>query len=119
MTLMVAPLNTFYYNLEEVKKVLLNDLNKVTKWFLENYIVLNAGKCHFTCLGKNTENGTFIFKDTIINKSKEEKILAVTIDNRLTFSRHISELDKNTSQKISALSRISNQLNDSEEKPSF
>ena len=34
-------------------------------------MVLNAGKCHFMCLGKNTENETFIFKDTMY-KSKEE-----------------------------------------------
>ena len=102
------------YNLKEVKEVLLNDLNKVTEWFFENYMVLNAGKCHFMCLGKNTENETFTFKDTIMNNSKEEKILGVIIDNRLTFSSHIRELCKKASQKISALSRISNQLNDSE-----
>ena len=105
--------NTFYtsgYNL----KVLLNDLNKVTEWFLENYMVLNAGKCHFMCLGKNTENETFSVKDTIMNNSKEEKILGVIIENRLTFSTHIRELCEKASQKISALSRISSQLNDSE-----
>ena len=49
-----------------------------------------------------------------MTNSKEEKILGVIIDNRLTFSRHIRELCKKASQKISALSRISNQLNDSE-----
>ena len=50
--------NTFYtsgYNL----KVLLNDLNKVTEWFLENYMVLNAGKCHLMCRGKNKQKGNF------------------------------------------------------------
>ena len=101
---------TFYasgYNPEEEKEVLLNDLKKVTEWFFENYMVLNAGKCHFMCLGKNTENETFIFNDTIMNNSKEEKIPGVTLDNRLR------ELSKKA-QKISTLSRISNQLNDSE-----
>ena len=44
----------------------------------------------------------------------KKKILGVTIDNRFTFSNHIKELCKKASQKISALSRISNQLNDSE-----
>ena len=109
--------NTLYtsgYNLKEVKEVLLNDLNKVTEWFFENYMVLNAGKCHFMCLGKNTENETFTFKNTIMNNNKEEKILGVIIDNRQTFSSHIRELCKKASQKISALSKISNQLNDSE-----
>ena len=59
------------YNL--LLEVLLNDLNKVTEWFFENYMVLNAGKCHFVCYGKNVENETFIVKDNIMNNSKEEK----------------------------------------------
>ena len=70
------------------------------------------------CLGKNTVNETFTFKDTIMNNIKEEKILGVIIDGRLTFSSHIRELCKKTSQKMLALSRTSNQLNDSE-KPFF
>ena len=49
-----------------------------------------------------------------MNNSKEEKLLGVIIDNRLTFSSHMRELCKKASQKRSALSRISNQLNDSE-----
>ena len=71
-------------------------------------MVLNAGKCHFMCLGKNTENETFIFKDTIMNSSKEE--------NRLTFSSHMRVLCKKATQKIFLLSRILNQFNDSERK---
>ena len=78
-------------------------------------MVLNTGKCLFMCLGKNTENETFIFKDIIMNNSKE-KILGVTIDNRPTFSSHIRELGKKASQKIMALSGISNQINDSQKK---
>ena len=77
-------------------------------------MVLNAEKCHLMCLGKNTENETFTFKDTIMSNSKEEKILGVIIDNRLIVSSHITELCKKASQKMLALSRISNQLNDFE-----
>ena len=54
--------------------------------FFENYTLLNAGECHFMCLGKKTENETFIFKDTIMNNGKEEKILGVIIGNRLTLA---------------------------------
>ena len=81
--------NTLYtpgYNLKEIEEVLLNDLNKVTELFFENCMVLNAGECHFMCLGKKTENETFIFKDTIMNNGKEEKILGVIIGNRLTLA---------------------------------
>ena len=59
------------------------------------------GKCHFMCVGKNTENETSTLKDSIKNNSKEEKILGVIIENRLTFNSHIRELCKKTLQKIS------------------
>ena len=48
---------------------------------------------------QNTENETFIFKVTMMNTRKAEKILAVAIDNRLTFSSHIRKLCKNSFQK--------------------
>ena len=54
-------------------------------------MALNSGKYHFMCLETNTENETFIFKDT-----------------------YIRQLSKKAPQKISAVSRISNQLSDSE-----
>ena len=78
--------NTLYTsgdNLNEIKEVLLNDLNKVTEWFVKYYIVVNARKCNFMCLGKNIENKTFTLKDSIMNNSKEEKILGVVIENRI------------------------------------
>ena len=53
-------------------------------------MALNLGKHHFICFETNTEIENFIFKDT-----------------------YIRELSKKAPQKISALSRISNQLNDS------
>ena len=35
------------------------DFDLVSKWFEENYMILNADKCHFMCLGKDTENETY------------------------------------------------------------
>ena len=43
-----------------------------------------------------------------MDNSKEEKILDVTVDNKLTSSSHIRELCKKASEKISVLSRILN-----------
>ena len=55
-------------------------------------MVVNVGKCHFTCLGENAENEAFVFKDAIMNNIKKEKIQGVTIENKLTFFSHIREL---------------------------
>ena len=73
---------------------------------------LNDGKCLSVCLGKDTRNETFIFKGLVMKNSKEQKILGITIDNKLTFKSHIRNLCKNASQKTGALSRLSNHLND-------
>ena len=64
------------------------------KWFYENRMALNVGKCHFMCFGKDTGNETFIFKGLVMKSSKGQKILGVTIDNKLTFKSHIKNLCK-------------------------
>ena len=51
-----------------------------------------------------------------MKKRKEQKILGVTIDNKLIFKIHIKNLCKKVSQKISALSMLSNHLNDSQKR---
>ena len=109
--------NTFYTfgdNLKRNKDNLRSSFDTVHQWFYENYVVLNAGKCHFMCLGNNTENETFLFHNILIENSKEQKILGVIIDNKLDFKSHISELCKKASQKVAALSTLSSYLHNSE-----
>ena len=66
-------------------------------------MTLNAGKSHFMCFEKDTTNETFIFKGLVMKNSKEQKILGVTIDNKLTLKSHIKNLCKKASQNIGAL----------------
>ena len=70
-------LYAFGLNLDEVKNVLHTDFDEVTRWFYENYIIPNAGKCHFMCIGKDTSNKTFIFKNLVTKNSKEQKSLGL------------------------------------------
>ena len=77
-------------------------------------MVLNAEMCDFMCLGKDARNEIFILKGLVTKNSKEQKILGVTIDNKLTFKSHIKNLCEKTSQKIRVLLRFSNNLNDSQ-----
>ena len=93
-------LYTFRDNLKKIKDNLRNSFDTVHQWFYENYMVLDAGKCHFMCLGNNTENETFLFHNIHMENSKERKILSVTIDNKLNFKSHISELCKRLLRKF-------------------
>ena len=54
-------------------------------------MVLNADKCHFMCLGKDTENETFIFNNFIFSNNNEEKILGITIDNKVTLKFYVEK----------------------------
>ena len=50
--------------------------------------------CNFTC------------NDTTIESSKEEKVLGITIDDKLTFTSHLGNIIKKVNQKLHALSRV-------------
>ena len=82
---------------------------KITWLQIQGNVILCA-------LGKIQKNETFIFKDTIMNNSKEEKILRFTIDNKLILLLVVTSENyvKKFLKKAMALSRISNQLNDYE-----
>ena len=41
------------------------------------------------CLGQNTVNETFVYDNTEMKNSTEEKILRVIIDNKLRFKSHV------------------------------
>ena len=71
------------------------------------------------CLGKDRKNETFTFNNLIFNNSNEEKTLGIAIDNKLTFKSHITILCKKTAQKIEALLRLLNHLNDSRKRLIF
>ena len=114
--------NTLYScgnNLVEVKQTLRGDFQIVTKWFYENYMVLNSSKCHFMCIDKNTGKDTYLFNNNEMKISSEEKVLGITIDNKRKFKSHVKNLCKKASQKIWALSHLTNYLNDSEKKLIF
>ena len=52
-------------------------------------MVFNQGKCNFMCLGRNTENETFVFKNKIIKNCEKQNFLEIIIDNKLKFKSHV------------------------------
>ena len=54
---------------------------------------------------------TLNINHTQIKSSKEEKLLGITIDNKLTFQKHVNNLCNKVSQKLNALTRIASYIN--------
>ena len=75
--------NTLYafgYNLEEIKNAMRFDFGLVSKWFEENYIVLNADKCHFMFLGmiRNIKLLSLIISSSLITMNRKYMGLPLT-----------------------------------------
>ena len=69
-------------------------------------MVLNPDKCHFMVLGDSNCTCNFTCNGTTIESSKEEKVLGIGIDDKLTFTSHLGNIIKKANQKLHALSRV-------------
>ena len=101
------------YSIDANVGALLNSLMQNTsvlvKWFSDNYLKMNADKCHL--LITNNENEEHItIDDETIKSEKTVKLLGITIDNKLNFDEHISKILKKVNLKLHALARISHVL---------
>ena len=79
----------------------------MSKWFHENFMVLNTGKCHFMVLGDSNGTCNFTCNGTTIECGKEEKVLGITIDDKLSFTPHLENIIKKANRKLhTPLSRV-------------
>ena len=74
-------------------------------------MVLNLRKHHFMLFGI-TENEQFdlMCNDITLKHSSDEKMLGVTIDNKLSFDEHIGYICKIANKKLNALSTTNHYL---------
>ena len=69
-------------------------------------MVLNPEKCSFMLLGVDDSLQTsLVCDDEILKNTKQEKVLDVTLDNKLNFAIHLLNTTKNTNKKFNALTR--------------
>ena len=73
-------------------------------------MVLNPDNCHFMTLRFQNQNFGLHYKNVVIKNSAEEKILGITIDNKLNYKAHTINLCIVANPKLSALCRISNYI---------
>ena len=89
-------------SLEEASEILF-------KWFNGNLMRINADKCHLLVSTNNTVKMKIGNFD--ITNSKSEKLLGVKFDHKLSLDDHISDLCKEATRKIHALSRVASYMN--------
>ena len=81
---------------------------KIFNWFKYNNFKANATKCHF--FSSHYQSVTININSSIIKSSNSQKLLGVTVGSDFTFEQHINGLCGKSSQKLHALSRISQYL---------
>ena len=95
-------------NYEEATQKLSADTHLVLNWFRINSMVANPSKFQIMFLGSNIENNeiTFMVEDKKVRSKTEVKLLGITIDDKLSFNKHISNLCSTASNRLRALARI-------------
>ena len=69
-------------------------------------MVRNPEKCSFMLLGVDDSLQTnLVCGDEILKSSKQEKVLRVTLDNKLNFATHLLNITKNANKKFNALTQ--------------
>ncbi len=86
------------------------NITSVIQWFEENYMILNADKCHILVSGPKTllEQMYIEVGEQVIWESLEEKLLGVAIDKKLLFNDHVKNLCKKAGTKVTGLCRLAN-----------
>ena len=101
----------------ETVSIVKNQLEDATKcalqWFSDNEMQANPSKFQALLLGKDSEksNISFNIEGATITPSTSVNLLGIEIDNKLNFSKHISNICSRAGKQLSALARLSKKLN--------
>ena len=86
-----------------------SEAHNLLNWLKNNMEKANPSKFHLLLSDSDQAYSVKIDNFNIFN-SKSEKLLGITIDNKLTFDEHVSKLCTKASQKLHALSRVGNYM---------
>ena len=67
----------------KIKNDLQVDFMILHKWFHENHMVLNRGKCHYTVIDDDDTTHKIVLNNNEIASSNEEKCLGILSDSKL------------------------------------
>ena len=98
------------YELKEVMEDVEYDCITLVEWFRDNYLTLNADKCHLLASGHKNEAMFAKVGDALIWEENAVKLLGLIIDSGLTFNNHVKAICKKALQKLTAIIRMANIL---------
>lgn len=84
-------------------------LNNIADWLAANKLSLNINKTKLLVFDKikgDTPQFTLRFKDTLITSSSSTKFLGVTIDNKLSWKEHITNVTKSVAKISGVMNRL-------------
>ena len=98
-------------NIGHLMLTLKHESEVAVKWFTENQVIVNPGKFQAMILQNSRNSNNYETVKLKIESAKIEtkntiKLLGITIDNKLNFEEHVSELCKKASMQLNAISRL-------------
>ena len=102
--------NTVSHTNTDLKRLideLVEDSTRLIQWFADSQMKANPGKFQAIAVGKHahSENICFNLGDNIVKLEDSVKLLGVTIDFKLDFDEHISNVCKKASRQLNVLKR--------------
>ena len=85
--------------MRRIKNDLEMDFRILHKWFHENHMVLNPGKCHYIGIDDDDPSHKIILNNNEIASSNEKKLLGIFLDSELSFESPITSLYKKSRSK--------------------
>ena len=97
-----------------------HEFDVLPKWFFINFMVLNPYKCSFMLLGvEDSLQTNVVCDDEILKSTKQEKVLSVTLGNKLNSITHLLKIAKNANKKFNAFTRVQKYITNDRKKLIF
>ena len=98
------------FNAKQTQQNLIRNVNKVMDWFEQNNMKINPEKFSYIVFGNDSDVGSIVIRDHVIEPVSNVKILGLHLDNKLKFDHHVSKICQKAGRQIQVLSRLSHVL---------
>ena len=87
-------------SIKQIENIFNSELENLVIWFKTNKLSLNTGKTNFNIFQKKSdlypnENIRLYIDNVQINRVQSTKFLGVVLDSKLTWNKHITEIENN------------------------